>query len=260
MRVDIMTPSSGNNERDSTVSSLYKAGDHPEPPDHFDDAILAAARKEVRAGPGRSARSGFSPWLIPLSTAAVLVLSVSMVTIMRQEQPEQFDPDRLAALEVPSEDSMAARSAAPPAAVKIKPLMSPESPALGENEAPTRKMEAERKKLEELAGKRIEEEMRRQVEEERRRQAEVQAGTDASSNLAKSMADIAPPLPQKIFDTPEEWLKEIARLRQIGEKELADDQLKQFRAKYPKMADQEIETKIEQYTKELRKAEEKIAE
>lgn len=330
-----MNSNNGKDARDSKLSSLYQAGEQLEPPPDFDDQILAAARKEVRAGPRRAARTGLSPWLIPLSTAAVLVLTVSMVTLMRHEQPEQFDPDRVAVLEIPSEDSIAGRSTAAPAGVRIKPLTAQESAALGKAdsvpseseqlksreamEPQRRKMEEERKMLEperpgpdtaasneefqQQAAKQIELELRKQVEQERRREAELRMRAEAemrmhaerlrrqqeearlsqladgapetaepgesapgatAPGIAKSasgdavptapetpLANIAPPLPQKIFDNADDWLKEIARLRHVGEKELAADQLRQFRQRYPEMPEADIELKIEKFTKAL---------
>lgn len=81
---------------DAALSALYKHGDAIEPPADLDDQILAAARKEVRAGPARAKRRTLSPWLIPMSTAAVVVMSVTVVTLMQLQHPEQFDPETLA--------------------------------------------------------------------------------------------------------------------------------------------------------------------
>lgn len=326
-----MTSTDQKDNRDPMVSSLYKDGDRPEPPAHFDDDILAAARREVRAGPRRSKLPGFSPWLIPISTAAVLVLSVSVVTLMRIEQPEQFEPERLAInTQPPSEDDAPARSMERGDAVKIKPLATQDALELGQSapaSAPMVKREEERKKrmadeespdaaLNEAA-KQIEEDLRRKVEieqarkrvEEERRRQEFQARAQAEmarrsqteelrkqqaakaaaeresasreiasrsamSNSVESPAaagvspiqshvpqseavdlarDIAPPLPQKVFNTPEEWLEEIARLRHTGEKELADDQLRLFKERYPDWRDEHIEKAISEYLTRLEK-------
>jgi len=60
------------------LSDLYRASAREEPPASIDNAILAAARREVRG----STRVGIH-WGIPLALAAVVVLSVSLVTVMR---------------------------------------------------------------------------------------------------------------------------------------------------------------------------------
>src|SRR5690606_8818348 len=52
------------------------------PPPQLDDAIRAAARREVGAGPRRA---GPRRWPVPLSLAAVVVLSVTLVTLMREQ-------------------------------------------------------------------------------------------------------------------------------------------------------------------------------
>lgn len=83
-------------ESDAALSALYKQGDSVEPPADLDDQILAAARKEVRAGPTRAKKRRLSPWLVPMSTAAVVVMSVTVVTLMQLQHPEQFDPETLA--------------------------------------------------------------------------------------------------------------------------------------------------------------------
>jgi hypothetical protein len=60
------------------LSDLYRASAREEPPASIDNAILAAARHEAR----RSTRVGIR-WGVPLALAAVVVLSVSLVTVMR---------------------------------------------------------------------------------------------------------------------------------------------------------------------------------
>lgn len=69
-------------ENDPQLAAAYRAGADATPPAHLDDAIRAAARREVAAGPRRS---GVRRWALPVSLAAVLVLSVSVVTLMREQ-------------------------------------------------------------------------------------------------------------------------------------------------------------------------------
>lgn len=69
-------------EHDPQLAALYRAGADAVPPAHLDDAIRAAARREVAAGPRRS---GARRWAVPVSLAAVVVLSVSVVTMMREQ-------------------------------------------------------------------------------------------------------------------------------------------------------------------------------
>lgn len=79
----------GNGERDPGLDRLYRAAEHEAPPASLDAAILAAARREVGARP-HSLSSGLRRWRVPVSIAAVLVLSFSLVTLVREEGGEPF--------------------------------------------------------------------------------------------------------------------------------------------------------------------------
>jgi hypothetical protein len=71
-------------ERDPRLDRAYRAGAREEPPSHLDAAILAAAHREVGARP-RPLSARLHAWRVPVSIAAVVVLSVSVVTLMREE-------------------------------------------------------------------------------------------------------------------------------------------------------------------------------
>jgi hypothetical protein len=66
-------------ERDPKLQSAYRALGAEEPPRALDDAILARAR--------RPARSWTQRWAVPLSLAAVVVLSVTVTLRIQHEQP-----------------------------------------------------------------------------------------------------------------------------------------------------------------------------
>jgi hypothetical protein len=107
-------------ERDPQLSALYRAGSDAGPPSALDDAIRAAARREVSAGPRRTAARR---WRLPLSLAAVLVLSVSMVTLMREQGADS--PQTLLL---------------PPADVQLRSAeKAPAGPALPQGEAEARR-------------------------------------------------------------------------------------------------------------------------
>jgi hypothetical protein len=75
--------------RDPMLDRAYALGEREEPPARLDDAIRAAARREVGARPslpGKTRRA----WHVPVALAAVLVLSVTLVTLMREEGADQF--------------------------------------------------------------------------------------------------------------------------------------------------------------------------
>lgn len=114
-------------ENDPQLTALYRAGADTGPPGHLDDAIRAAARREVAAGPRRH---GLRRWSVPVSLAAVVVLSVTVVTMMRERGADR--PETLA-LPPPAESPAAAaakRDAAPP------PVAVPEAQAPQRVEAP----------------------------------------------------------------------------------------------------------------------------
>ena len=81
-------------ERDSTLTAIYRAAGEEAPPVALDDAIRAAARREVGARPRPAGFAFGHSWRVPLSIAAVLVLSVSLVTLLQEEAPELAAPPR----------------------------------------------------------------------------------------------------------------------------------------------------------------------
>ncbi len=75
---------------DSALSASYRQVSSEQPSAHLDDAILAASRRAVKARP----RYAFSPfasdWHVPLSLAAVLVLSLTVVVTVQKERDENY--------------------------------------------------------------------------------------------------------------------------------------------------------------------------
>ena len=72
-------------ERDAKLSSVYRAAAPDEPPSSMDDAIRASARRAVAARPRAAGMPFIRRWQRPLSAAAVAVVCVSLVSIMRDE-------------------------------------------------------------------------------------------------------------------------------------------------------------------------------
>lgn len=77
-------------ERDPGLDRLYRAAGREEPPAHLDAAILAAAHREAGARPQALRRAALRRWHVPVSIAAVIVLSVSLVTLVGEEGGEQL--------------------------------------------------------------------------------------------------------------------------------------------------------------------------
>jgi hypothetical protein len=77
-------------ERDPRLDQLYARAGREEPRAELDQAIRAAARREVQARP-QALGAGLRRWRLPISIAAVVVLSVSVVTLMREEGADRSE-------------------------------------------------------------------------------------------------------------------------------------------------------------------------
>jgi len=77
-------------ERDAAIDRAYAAAPLEEPPAALDAAILAAAHREVHARP-RPAASYARRWQVPVSIAAVVVLSATLLVQMRNEGLDRLD-------------------------------------------------------------------------------------------------------------------------------------------------------------------------
>lgn len=86
-----MTMKADNGARDPRLDRLYGEAPRDAPPAHIDAAILAAARREVGARP----RPLLAPhgWRVAVSLAAVVVLSVTLVTLVGEEGGETLMRD-----------------------------------------------------------------------------------------------------------------------------------------------------------------------
>lgn len=76
-------------DRDPLLDRIYRESGRESPPRRLDAAILAAARREAGAGP-RPLIPKLSRWRVPMSIAAVVLLSVSLVTWVQEEADEQL--------------------------------------------------------------------------------------------------------------------------------------------------------------------------
>lgn len=67
------------------LARAWREASHDEPPAAMDDAIRAAARKAVHAGPRPAGASPFGGrWRVPLSVAAVLVVSATVTLLVAE--------------------------------------------------------------------------------------------------------------------------------------------------------------------------------
>ncbi len=92
----------------------YRAASQEEPPAQLDEAIRAAARKDVRARPHPAGSRLGTSWRIPASIAAVLVVSVTLTVMVAQHDAqlpvarEQPAPAPPLGAEAPKEQAEAA--------------------------------------------------------------------------------------------------------------------------------------------------------
>jgi hypothetical protein len=77
-------------ERDPRLDRLYAQSAREEPRAGLDEAIRAAARREVQARP-QALGARLRRWRLPISIAAVVVLSASVVTLMREEGADRLE-------------------------------------------------------------------------------------------------------------------------------------------------------------------------
>jgi hypothetical protein len=187
-----MTPSERNGsatgggaERDPLLDRAYRAGAREEPPAHLDAAILAAARREVGARP-RSVSARLRAWRVPVSIAAVVVLSVSLGTLVREEGGGKLEqPRAVDRYSRPAETAPAPPAAAPEAAKAPARVQPPAAaPAAGDDGA-----------LGATASTRI-------AGEAARREDQARAGQPAAQDLMMATPRPAAPSPQPFQAAP----------------------------------------------------------
>jgi hypothetical protein len=115
--------------RDPRLERIYRDAAREAPPAQLDAAILAAARREVGARP-RGLSAALRRWHVPVSIAAVVVVSVSLVILMREEGGGRLEKLSIPPLTAPIDKSSTPPMRAPPAA-DLKAAARPpvESPA-----------------------------------------------------------------------------------------------------------------------------------
>jgi len=206
-------------ERDPKLQSAYRALGAEQPPPALDEAILAAARGTARPWTRR--------WAVPLSLAAVLVLSVTVTLRIQHEQPDSEVPApakreivqarepvkpeaERAALEPAGKPALRRESRAfPPAsqdrAVAQRPAQAPAPPPA---EAPA------------LA---------------KRQDAEASSAAAAPAMRAMQRERVAAErtVASQASPSPERELERIAELRKQGKHDEADKALAEFRKRYP---------------------------
>ena len=207
-----------NDLHDENISKLYKKTRIEEPPMALDSAILTQARKVVEK---RSLWRRTS-WLVPLTTVALTVLTVSVVIQMKQEHPEIIAPvPHLQTEGGVKDDRQQVRSLKDKEEAEKRAATSAPSPAMEMKSEPAEKEMAPARTL------MIQPKKREAVGASQFRSRDKLSETDSA---APSQAEV---LKSQVVPDPETWIKKIRQLLKQDKKDEATEELKAFRAAYP---------------------------
>jgi hypothetical protein len=254
--------------QDPRVSAGYRALGDESPPQALDAAILAASRRAVGAGPRRPG-SAMRRWALPVSIAAVVVLTMSLVVRIQLERPDLESPWPAPAAPPALEDKAVARDAKEEADALAKRSDRPEPRSRAKaSAAQPAAGERERQSMPAPAAEKPAAPARRFVPEPPAARAPAPAESVAPSQLGAAAPTAGPSVAQaradrassedaqaagraepraaleeraetfkqeagKKDESPREWLERIARLRREGRTKEADESLEDFRKRYP---------------------------
>ncbi len=230
----------------SSLSRAYRQHANEEPSAAVDDTARAAARRELKSGSQHIINPFGRQWAVPASLAAMLLLSIGLVTFMSdQTGTTPFRSDFL-------EEKVIERDIAPPATrldhlVDDKAAITatstagqrPEKKAKTEKSTTIKSLSDTRKRLQPASsGKMIKKSRARRAAEDIQKQPRQQ------KKPAAIMPDAADPMLQMEMEVPaesatstvlppEDWLRRIRGLRAQGRIVEADASLRDFRKAYP---------------------------
>jgi hypothetical protein len=253
-------------QSESSLSRVYKATAKETPPVELDARILERARQAVHP----QARVGRSPfannWIIPVSLAAVLVLTVGLVTFMFEKTDAPLLPETAPAPSLDSaleEETPLIRDTAreadnrlrsdqpvdekPTSKAKRRVVIEPPAASIPAVEGLTKTRRQSQKTGEMKQTVPAEPEMAspQSVDERMRSPATGSAATRIESQKARSKKENksleSTSVLRKLDEvsavnemmTPEEWLAKIATLRAQGKQMEADASLAAFKKRYP---------------------------
>ncbi|HET9664680.1 MAG TPA: hypothetical protein VFP00_10685, partial [Burkholderiales bacterium] len=234
---------------DPELARLYRDAAHEEPPRHLDAAILAAARREAGAQPRPleqpaggtvssrmktgnvpPAASRYRRWHVPVALAAVLVLSVSLVTLLHRER-EEYQPVGAPGAPPTAQERPEARVPSPPASSSA-PKAVPE------------------RRVEDARAVGPAEDSVRSAQPTQREEAAPAAAAEAEAPSGRPPSSLAAPqprprVPEEQAGTPavptadappERWGELIMALREQGKAAEADALLAEYRRRFPGQA------------------------
>lgn len=199
-------PESG---QDPEITKLYRAGRTEEPSTAVDKHILEQANLTARHNRRR--------WLVPLSSAAVVLLGLSLTLQLMEHEPEHFDINDYLPNEAPApekEQLEKKQKAAQPALQAPAPHMETEDSLRSREMAPS-----EYNARPAASGSSAAEPMMEEASPARM-EAEPVLSPPATDGAAA-------------FEPPEKWLARIMSLNEQGETQTATEELARFRQHYP---------------------------
>jgi hypothetical protein len=197
-------PESG---QDPEITKLYRAGRTEEPSTAVDKHILGQAR--------RTARHNRRRWLVPLSSAAVVLLGLTLTLQLVEHEPEHFDINDYLPNEAPApeKEQLEKKQKAAPVLQAPAPLMEKEESLRFREMAPS-----EYNARPAASGSSTPEPMMEEASPARMKSGPVLSpATDGAAAV----------------EPPEKWLARIMSLNEQGETQTATEELARFRRHYP---------------------------
>lgn len=222
---------------DSTLSKIYKGATSETPPSELDAAILAKAHHVAEAHALVRRRQVLQRWMIPVSLAAALILTIGLVTFMSEHGgmplvPKQTSEKRQRSTQLPERElplqQQEEATAQPKSGSVNEPIPGKATEALGSDAGspassggqapqPAASAPAERALL----------------KEETRQQPLLDKTRETGQMIPRQSAG-------ERNLSPQEWLKEIAALRKQGRLNEARASLEEFRRRYPDYPEEKI--------------------
>ncbi|HKI61351.1 MAG TPA: hypothetical protein VKA31_03570 [Mariprofundaceae bacterium] len=214
---------------DDKLSGLYQQSRTDEPPMKLDAAVLGHARKAVARKPFRLSR-----WLAPMAAVATVMLTTSLIIVMKSEHPEVMQgnvvTDKLISPEPMTKEASPATVESGISRDQAAPARSRMAPA-GEA-APQPKALQEERLLKAMPAAPAARDAASDMEKEKKAEGVTGAAVGGVSGNTAGKAPAAVMKKQKVL-SPEAWLAEILRLREDGRETEVAENMQRFRMQYP---------------------------
>jgi hypothetical protein len=217
----------------SELSRQYREAATESSPANLDALILRAARRELRPQPRR--------WMLPLSMAAAVLLSMSVILRLPQESLSPQPSRQKATAETAPASTLSPAADAPivraeqKAATPSRPAVPVPVPASAAAPAPTAEPFANSAADNAPAAEEKQEAAPLSQPAAKKAQgAERQSAPSAAGMLAPRRDEVGPAAAEeRDAMTPASWIARIRELQRSGKTGEAADELKNFRASYP---------------------------